>query len=80
MIHIFILFLRNIFCLPRKPKTNKVEKQKQQEHNNDNNQRLVRVFVDAIEIHATQTAPYLRWVGSYFSTHVQENQFSARQS
>ena len=44
------------------------------------NQRLIRAFVDAIEIHATQTEPYLRWVGSCFSTHVQGNQFSARQS
>ena len=63
-----------------KPKTNAEEKQKQQECNNDNNQRLIRTFVDAIEIHATQTEPYLRWVGSCFSTHVQGNQFSARQS
>ena len=64
MIHILILFLWNVFCLSSKPKTNAVEKQKQQKHNNDNNQRLVRVFVDAIEIHATQTEPYLHWVGS----------------
>ena len=41
MIHFFILFLWNVFCLPSKPKKNAVEKQKQ-EHNNDNNQRLVR--------------------------------------
>ena len=41
MIHFFILFLWNVFCLPSKPKNNAVEKQKQ-EHNNDNNQRLVR--------------------------------------
>ena len=74
MIHVFILFLWNVFCLPSKPKTNAVEKQKQQEHN-DNNQRLVRVFADAIEIHATQTVSYLRWVGSSFSSHVQGNQF-----
>ena len=64
MIHILILFLWNVFCLSSKPKTNAVEKQKQQKHNNDNNKRLVRVFVDAIEIHATQTEPYLHWVGS----------------
>ena len=54
----------NVFCLSSKPKTNAVEKQKQQKHNNDNNQRLVRVFVDGIEIPATQTEPYLHWVGS----------------
>ena len=41
MIHFFILFLWNVFCLSSKPKTNAVEKQKQ-EHNNDNNQSLVR--------------------------------------
>ena len=35
------------------------------------------MFDDAIEIHATQTEPYLRWVGSCFSTDVQGNQFSA---
>ena len=64
MIHILILFLWNVFCLSSKPKRNAVEKQKQQKHNNDNNQRLVRVFADAIEIHATQTEPYLHWVGS----------------
>ena len=64
MIHTLILFLWNVFCLSSKPKTNAVEKQKQQKHSNDNNQRLVRVFVDAIEIHATQTEPYLHWVGS----------------
>ena len=64
MIHILILFLWNVFSLSSKPKTNAVEKQKQQKHNNDNNQRLVRVFVDAIEIQATQTEPYLHWVGS----------------
>ena len=64
MIHILILFLWNVFCLSSKPKTNAVEKQKQQKHNNDNNQRLVQVFVDAIEIHGTQTEPYLHWVGS----------------
>ena len=58
-----MIFLWNVFCLSSKPKTNAVEKQKQK-HNNDNNQRLVRVFVDAIEIHATQTEPYLHWVGS----------------
>ena len=63
-----------------KPKTNAEEKQKQQECNNDNNQRLIRAFADASEIHVTQTEPYLRWVGSCFSTHVQGNQFSARQS
>ena len=63
-----------------KPKTNAEEKQKQQECNNDNNQRLIRAFVDAIGIHATQTEPYLRWVGSCFSTHVQGNQFSAQHS
>ena len=80
MIHIFILFLWNVFCWPSKRKTNTVEKQKHQEHNNDNNQRLARVFVNTTEIHATQTEPYLRWVGSCFSTHVQGNQFSARQS
>ena len=64
MIHILfilIIFLWNVFCLSSKPKTNAVEKQK---HNNDNNQRLVRVFLDAIEIHATQTEPYLHRVGS----------------
>ena len=66
--------------LSSKPKTNAAEKKKQQECNNDNNQRLVQVFVDANEIHATQTEPYLRWVGSCFSTHVQRNQFSAWQS
>ena len=65
MIHILILFLWNVFCLSSKPEMNAVEKQKQQKHNNDNNQRLVRVFVDAIEIHATQTEPYLHWVGSF---------------
>ena len=76
MIHIF-----PVECiLSSKPKTNAVEKEKQQECNNDNNQRLVWVFVDAIEIHATQTEPYLRWVGSCFSPHVQGNEFSARQS
>ena len=64
MIHIIILFLWNVFCLSSKPKRNAVEKEKQQKQNNDNNQRLVRVFVDAIEIHATQTEPYLHWVGS----------------
>ena len=42
MIHFFILFLWNVFCLPSKPKANAVEKQKLQKHNNDNNQRLVR--------------------------------------
>ena len=65
MIHILILFLWNVFCLSSKPEMNAVEKQKQEKHNNDNNQRLVRVFVDAIEIHATQTEPYLHWVGSF---------------
>ena len=70
MIHILILFLWNVFCLSSKTKTNAVEKQKQQKHNNDNNQRLVRVFVDAIEIHATQTEPYLHWVGSCASKSV----------
>ena len=67
MIHILfilILFLWNVFCLSSKPKTNAVEKQKQQKHNNDNNQRLVRVFLDATEIHATQTEPYLHRVES----------------
>ena len=42
-----------------KPKTNAEAKQKQQEFNNDDNQRLIRAFVDAIESHATQTEPYL---------------------
>ena len=46
-----------------------------QECNNDNIQRLVPVFVDETKIHATQTEPYLRWLGSSFSTHVQGNQF-----
>ena len=80
MIHIFILFLRNVFCLSSKPKKNAVEQQKQQEHNNNNNQRLGQVFVDVTENHATQTEPYLHWVRSCFSTHVQGNQLSAQQS
>ena len=42
------------------------KQQQQQKCNNDNNQRLVRVFVDETEIHATQTEPYLRWRGSCF--------------
>ena len=56
------------------------KQQQQQECNNDNNQRLVRVFVDETEIHATQTEPYFRWLGSCFSTHVQGNQFLAWKS
>ena len=36
--------------LAGKPKTNEKEKQKQQECNDDNNQRLFRVFADAIKI------------------------------
>ena len=61
--------------LSSKPKVNPVEKEKQQECNNDNNQRLVQVFVDAIEIHATQTEPSLHWVGSCFSIMCKEISF-----
>ena len=64
--------------LSSKPKTNAVEKEKQQECNNDNNQRLVWVFADAIKIHATQSEPYLLWFGSCFPPHVQGHEFSAR--
>ena len=45
-----------IMCM-QKVETDAVEKQKQLEHSNNNNERLVRVFVDAIEIHTTQTEP-----------------------
>ena len=76
MIHILILFLWNVFCLSSKTKTNAVEKQKQQKHNNDNNKRLVRVFVDAIEIHVRLKPSHI----CNGLDHVQGNQFSARES
>lgn len=46
MIHSFIFFLWNVFCLSSKPNVNaevKQKQQKQEKNNNDNNnQRLVR--------------------------------------
>ena len=48
--------------------------QEKNKNNSDNNQRLVWVFLGAIEIHATQTEPYLHLVGSWFSTYVHGDQ------
>ena len=79
MVHIFKLSLWNVFCLSKKSKANVVEsKTKKPQHNNDNNQRLLWVFVDTTEIHAAQTEPICTGLHR-FSTHVLGNQFWARQ-
>ena len=82
MVHIFIFFLWIVFDLSSKPKMNVGGKNSKTTTGmyNDNNQRLVRVFVDATRIHVTQAEPYFHWLGSCFSTHVQGNQFLAWKS